>query len=476
MVSKAILLQRQLFFLLAVFCSISLFSQTTINVTSCNLNGWVKNTPGSSTISFVNGPSATPLGKGSLQFNAPTPVFVRVRNINYSGVLLSTLTDLAYSSFVQQAASNLEVPFIVLQVDNDMNGTADKTLAFNPRWQTGTFIIGPQLPDQGVIKKDIWQTWDALNGGWWTGPDPNPDNGGIMYKLSSYVNQYPNARIMNDAGGGGIRLNGSASTIFSNNFIGNVDAFTIGVSGNSTTYNFEKSIGNAGEDKSVIYGYGTNCTTLNGNGSGGVAAYSYTWLGANNVSNDQNLQVCPTTTTTYALTVTDLNGCTGSDEITVFVKDVRCGNKMDKVMICHNGKETCVSGNAVQSHLNHGDQLGVCPSFGSESNSNNGVTARVEFRAELLEKDEFKMTNYPNPVVGSTTIHYTLPFDCNVSLKVSDVSGREVSRLVSGNKKAGSYSTSFNGNSLSQGIYYYKMIATSGAKTFTKTNKMAIVH
>ncbi len=42
------------------------------------------------------------------------------------------------------------------------------------------------------------------------------------------------------------------------------------------------------------------------------------------------------------------------------VCDATCGKKNDKVLICHKGKEICVDANAVQSHLNHGDNLGPC--------------------------------------------------------------------------------------------------------------------
>ena len=50
-----------------------------------------------------------------------------------------------------------------------------------------------------------------------------------------------------------------------------------------------------------------------------------------------------------------------------------CNNKKTKVLICHKGKNTlCVSINALQAHLDHGDTLGSC-------NDNNGDDDELEF-------------------------------------------------------------------------------------------------
>jgi len=40
---------------------------------------------------------------------------------------------------------------------------------------------------------------------------------------------------------------------------------------------------------------------------------------------------------------------------------VRCGNNLDKVLVCHNnGNEICISPNAVPAQLNNGDMLATC--------------------------------------------------------------------------------------------------------------------
>lgn len=65
--------------------------------------------------------------------------------------------------------------------------------------------------------------------------------------------------------------------------------------------------------------------------------------------------------------------------------------------------------------------------------------------------------NYPNPFNPSTTIRYYLPADNNVTLRVYNELGKEVSTLVNKRQNAGNYEVSFDGASLSSGIYYYEI-------------------
>jgi len=69
--------------------------------------------------------------------------------------------------------------------------------------------------------------------------------------------------------------------------------------------------------------------------------------------------------------------------------------------------------------------------------------------------------NYPNPFNPTTNIQFDLPNDVKVSIKVYDITGKEVAVLVNEFKKAGSYIVAFNGSKLSSGVYFYKMKAGS---------------
>jgi len=79
--------------------------------------------------------------------------------------------------------------------------------------------------------------------------------------------------------------------------------------------------------------------------------------------------------------------------------------------------------------------------------------------------------NFPNPFNPSTSIKFGLPKDGFVSLKIFDVTGKEIMKLLSADMKAGSYKIDFNAADLSSGIYYYQI--TSGS--FVETRKMILI-
>ncbi|HMS66128.1 MAG TPA: YHYH protein [Ignavibacteria bacterium] len=79
--------------------------------------------------------------------------------------------------------------------------------------------------------------------------------------------------------------------------------------------------------------------------------------------------------------------------------------------------------------------------------------------------------NYPNPFNPETNIKFSISKASYTTLKVFDISGKEVSSLLNENLIAGSYIVKFNGSSLSSGIYYYTL--TSGEVKLTK--KMMLI-
>lgn len=79
--------------------------------------------------------------------------------------------------------------------------------------------------------------------------------------------------------------------------------------------------------------------------------------------------------------------------------------------------------------------------------------------------------NYPNPFNPSTDIRFDLPKSGFVSLKIFDITGREVAREINQNLAAGTYKVTFNARALSSGLYFYKL-ETDG---FVETKKMALI-
>ncbi len=70
--------------------------------------------------------------------------------------------------------------------------------------------------------------------------------------------------------------------------------------------------------------------------------------------------------------------------------------------------------------------------------------------------------NYPNPFNPETIIDYTVPVNSFVRLKVYDTLGKEIAVLVNDYRPAGNYKTSFNGNGISSGVYFYKLESDAG--------------
>ncbi|MCP5062403.1 MAG: T9SS type A sorting domain-containing protein, partial [Ignavibacteriae bacterium] len=91
---------------------------------------------------------------------------------------------------------------------------------------------------------------------------------------------------------------------------------------------------------------------------------------------------------------------------------------------------------------------------------------------------EYGISNYPNPFNPTTTIHYQLPEDANVSIKVFDILGKQIAELVNGEKGVGNHNVMFNSSNLSAGLYFYTIEAKPtnlNGKGFSKTNKMLLV-
>ncbi len=79
--------------------------------------------------------------------------------------------------------------------------------------------------------------------------------------------------------------------------------------------------------------------------------------------------------------------------------------------------------------------------------------------------------NYPNPFNPITTIAYELPEDGLVSLRVYDITGREVGNLVEGWQASGIYAIPWDATGLASGTYFYKLISGSG----TDLKRMSLV-
>ena len=118
---------------------------------------------------------------------------------------------------------------------------------------------------------------------------------------------------------------------------------------------------------------------------------------------------------------------------------------------------------------------GINPSSGRVGQEDSGM------KNLAIEKTEFDKTvkemkknnpptcslsqNYPNPFNPVTKINYIITKQTTVSLKIYDMTGREVKTLVNEMKSPGSYTAEFNGSELSSGNYFYIIKAGDFAET-----------
>jgi hypothetical protein len=223
----------------------------------------------------------------------------------------------------------------------------------------------------------------------------------------------------------------------------------------------------AGANKTVYYGYPDSaCATLTATGiGGGVPPYTLHWsTGASTAA----INVCPITTTIYYVTVTDLNNCTWQDSVKVCVIDVRCGNNLDKVTLCHNTgsnsnptQTLCVALPGAINHIAHGDQLAACGTI--KTCNFNAIAARLYNPGN---GQSAYMTAFPNPFTDYTTVRFRVPTDQYANLKLYDISGRMMSQLYSDVAKGGkSVDITFDGSNIPAGIYFL-ILKTGTGETY----------
>lgn len=90
-------------------------------------------------------------------------------------------------------------------------------------------------------------------------------------------------------------------------------------------------------------------------------------------------------------------------------------------------------------------------------------TTPVENEVDNIPSEYALSQNYPNPFNPSTTIKYSIAVHTSlaatqqVSIVVYDILGRKVATVVNKEQKAGNYEVIFNAESLTSGIYFYKL-------------------
>ncbi|MBI5403178.1 MAG: T9SS type A sorting domain-containing protein [Ignavibacteriae bacterium] len=167
-------------------------------------------------------------------------------------------------------------------------------------------------------------------------------------------------------------------------------------------------------------------------------------------------------------------------------------SRIGQIDSCYTSEGGCVSGTfqndngTIMSycHLNGGINFSL--GFGSMP----GDTMRLRYNqgscfgttvnsSELPTKFDLSQ-NRPNPFNPSTTIGFAVPEDAFITIKVYDISGREIAVLLNNRYYSRGYqSVVFNSSlyNLSSGIYFYRLSATNSVSgnIFNQVKKMILL-
>jgi hypothetical protein len=236
----------------------------------------------------------------------------------------------------------------------------------------------------------------------------------------------------------------------------------------------------AGNDQTVYYGYTPqSCADLNGSASGGCSEYSYSWTdGGIGIFAGEDINVCPSVSSDYTLTVTDQNGCSATDEVHVCVVDVTCfaGNSQNqKVEVCHtppgnsgNSHTICINESAVAAHLAHGCSLGACDEQGVCSTASSRMSV-----SELHEEHLIELLVSPNPFIDRIEVEMFIEEDGVYEIELVNTYGQIIRSVYSGSLISTEQNKfEISTQELGKGIYFLRARSNDSQVVLSKILKM----
>ncbi len=215
----------------------------------------------------------------------------------------------------------------------------------------------------------------------------------------------------------------------------------------------------AGDDSTICEG---QCATLTA--SGGT---SYLW---NTDETTQEMIICPGTTNTYSVTVTDINGCENSDEVVITVNTLPTVNLGNDTIIPFGNSITLDATTAGATYLWSTGE--TTSSITADSSANYSVvvtkdscsasdTIMVTVAVDIQEimALNYNFEAYPNPYKESTNISYKLNSETHIKLEIINVLGEKIEVLADEEQLPGKHTYTFNSGNISNsdGIYIIKL-------------------
>lgn len=186
---------------------------------------------------FVQGPGTPPAGGGSAELVTPLTANGKALLLaDYKGTRFDSITDLRYATYRQSVDSGNNMA-VALQLNVDYDLT-DQSTGYQ-----GRMVFEPYQGIGGNVPQSTWQSWDAKAGKWWGTKSSVPVNGAGTANLCVHATPctwtqllatFPNIGVHSTYGAVVLKAGSSWP-----GFRGNVDNLTIGVSGVSTTFDFE---------------------------------------------------------------------------------------------------------------------------------------------------------------------------------------------------------------------------------------------
>lgn len=236
---------------------------------------------------------------------------------------------------------------------------------------------------------------------------------------------------------------------------------------------------NAGADQSVCEG---SDILLGGSPSatGGTMAYTYSWAPSGDLNSDTlgNPMATPTATTTYTLSVSDVNNCTDTDDIVITVNALPAPAFSE--VVAPNGLDVdftdATPGNIVSWIWDFGDgntSTMQNPSHSYTANGtytvclgttdNNGCFAEIcQPVNAIVGIEDAQLAGFtvsPNPYNGATNVSFVLSGNESVALEAFDVLGKRISVLAKLDLPAGEHRYQFSAADLGHpaGVYMLRL-------------------
>lgn len=157
--------------------------------------------------------------------------------------------------------------------------------------------------------------------------------------------------------------------------------------------------------------------------------------------------------------------------------DIFAGTESNGVYILKKDSSVWSPANSGLTNLTISDLLVDLDGFvyagtnGSGVFSSNNSTTGLQEVTIIIPTSEALLSNFPNPFNLTTIISFRLSRSSNITLKIFDMLGNEISTLINEYRNVGTHKFEYNASGLPSGVYFYQLKV--GA--FIQTKKMILL-